>query len=431
MPHQLIIAAPSSNSGKTTVTIGLLRALVNRGLSVQPFKCGPDFIDTKFHTIAAQRPAINLDTFMMGPVHMQETFANYACAADVSVIEGVMGLFDGAERMKGSSAEIAALLNVPVVLVVNARAMAYSVAPLLYGFKNFDKRITVAGVIFNQVNTESHYQFLKEAAADAGVASLGYIPTNEAIRIPSRHLGLSTNAFQTDDAQRIADHLQKTVDLDTLLAISACNEIKPVTPPRVGPDKHFTIAVARDEAFSFIYHQNLESLQARGQVVFFSPLHDGRLPPADLLYLPGGYPELYAEQLSDNTDMRDALYTYCSAGGRVLAECGGMMYLGKTIADTEGRMFPMVSFLDLETSMAEAKLTLGYRKVQHGGHKFFGHEFHYSQPKETGVMSTIGSVVSARDQAVNLKIYRKGNVVASYMHFYWGGNAAFLDEIFS
>jgi len=168
-----------------------------------------------------------------------------------------------------------------------------------------------------------------------------------------------------------------------------------------------------------------------GTVVLFSPLHDHTLPPANLVYLPGGYPELYAGQLSANTTMRQALYSYCSKGGRVLAECGGMMYLGKSIADKEGRAFAMVDFLDLETSMEDAKLKLGYRRVEHNGRYFYGHEFHYSQPKEISAMNTIGTVVSARNLPVDLKVYRKQNVVASYMHFYWGGDASFIDAIFS
>lgn len=431
MAHHLLIAAPASHSGKTTVTIGLLRALADRGLTVQPFKCGPDFIDTKFHGVAAHRPSVNLDTFMMDATHVQDLYSRYSAVADVSVIEGVMGLFDGAERMKGSSAEIAELLGVPVVLVVNAKAMAYSVAPLLYGFKNFRPGVNLAGVIFNQVNTASHYSFLKDAATDAGVASLGYIPVNESIRIPSRHLGLSTNTFHTDDAQRIADHIAQTVDLDALLAIS--RRVTLPTPARqyTVDAAPLTIAVARDEAFNFIYQQNLEALERRGRLVFFSPLHDSKLPQADLVYLPGGYPELYAETLSANTGMLRAVQGYCSAGGRVLAECGGMMYLGKAIADAEGRHFAMVGFLDLETSMAVAKLTLGYRKVHHQGHTFYGHEFHYSVPRETGIMPTFGTAVSARNHVVDLKLYRKHNVVATYMHFYWGGDASFLDTIFS
>lgn len=431
MPYHFLVAAPSSHSGKTTVTLGLLRALANRGLRVQPFKCGPDFIDTKFLATAARQPAINLDTFMMGAGHVQALYDRYGSTADVAVTEGVMGLFDGAERMQGSTAEIAMLLHVPVILVVNARAMAYSVAPLLYGFKNFHAGVNVAGVIFNQVNTESHYAFLKDAAADAGVASLGYVPAAEALRIPSRHLGLTTTAFGTDDAQRIAEHLEKTVDLDSLLALGWREAT--ALPGRAGSagKKALTIAVARDEAFQFLYDENIAALGERGNVVFFSPLNDSVLPAADIVYLPGGYPELYAERLSANAPMREALYAYCDAGGRVLAECGGMMYLGKTIVDGEGRSFPVAGFLDLETSMANARLTLGYRRVHYRDRIFSGHEFHYSIARETGALNTIGSAVSARNHAVDLKLYRKKNVVASYMHFYWGNDTTFFDTLFS
>ncbi|SEW39317.1 hydrogenobyrinic acid a,c-diamide synthase (glutamine-hydrolysing) /cobyrinate a,c-diamide synthase [Chitinophaga sp. YR573] len=416
MKSRFLIAAPSSNSGKTTLTLGLLRLLHNRGLQVQPFKCGPDYIDTKHHTAAAVAQSINLDTFMMSHDHVQSLFHKYN--ADISIVEGVMGLFDGADRMKGSSAEIAILLDLPVILVINAKAMAYSVAPLLYGFKHFNPAVNIAGVIFNCVNTASHYQFLKEACEDIGVEPLGYVPVNENIKIPSRHLGL--NISEEYNYDNIADHISKTINVDRLLEITGTTTITPPTTtnrPQPGPLK---IAIAKDEAFNFTYYENIEILKQLGEVTFFSPIHDTTLPEADLLYLAGGYPELYLEVLSGNTQMREKILNYCNDGGRVIAECGGMMYLGESITDREGISYPMAGFLDITTSMEQAKLTLGYRTVTINNNILKGHEFHYSTYKEHHDLVKTGTVQNAKGINVNTPIYQQKNVTASYIHFYWG-----------
>jgi len=428
MKPQFLIAAPSSNSGKTTLTLGLLRWLHHQGLKVQPFKCGPDYIDTKHHSLAAHSPSINLDTFMMSEGHLRSVYAKYSEGADVVITEGVMGLFDGADRMKGSSAEIAMLLDLPVILVVNAKAMAYSVAPLIYGFMHFNPQLQIAGVIFNFVNTESHYQFLKDACEDIGVTPLGYVPASDDIRIPSRHLGLAISPDNDYDAiiERAAAHISKTVDLAQLLAITR----KPVPPAPVQtvspPSGTRRISVAMDEAFNFTYAENLAVLQSHGQVTTFSPLHDAQLPDTDLLYLAGGYPELFLEQLSTNLTMRASILEYCANGGKVIAECGGMMYLGETLADSTGKEYPMVGFLSLKTTMKDAKLSLGYREIEVGLNRFKGHEFHYSACTETAALPKLGKVFNARGMEVSTPVYRKDNVIASYIHLYWGENDGWL-----
>lgn len=418
---QFLIAAPSSHSGKTTLTLGLLRLLHNRGLTVQPFKCGPDYIDTTHHTTAAHRQSINLDTFMMSEPHVRMLYRHYSQQADVTITEGVMGLFDGAIKWEGGSAAIAMLLDIPVILVVNAKGMAYSVAPLLYGLKNFNPDVKVAGVIFNNVNTESHYQFLKEACEDVGVTPLGYIPVNDAINIPSRHLGLSLSA--TMDYDLIADHISKTVDIDMLLAITTKDTPVSITViPATGKKKK--IAVARDEAFNFIYAENIRRLQQLGTVTFFSPLRDTELPDADLIYLAGGYPELHLAALQNNSGMRTAIRAYCEWGGQVMAECGGMMYLGKGITDQAGNRHEMCGFLDIETTMQNARLTLGYRQVELEDDILRGHEFHYSHATENSPVNTTAEVLNARGMKVNTPIYKQQNVIASYIHFYWAEDTA-------
>jgi cobyrinic acid a,c-diamide synthase len=407
MKSRFLIAAPSSNSGKTTITLGLLRLLHNRGIHVQPFKCGPDYIDTKHHSLAAAANSINLDTFMMSAAHVQDLYARYS--GDADIIEGVMGLFDGADRMKGSSAEIAILLELPVILVINAKAMAYSVAPLLYGFKNFHPGVNIAGVIFNFVNTSSHYQFLKEACEDVGLTALGYVPVNDSLKIPSRHLGLVLPAENDYDA--IAEHISKTVDVDKLLEITAIQHTvaKPTVISQTGT---LRIAVAKDEAFNFTYYENIEVLKRMGTVTFFSPIHDTTLPEADLIYLAGGYPELHLQALASNINMKNAMLDYCNKGGKVLAECGGMMYLGQAIDHHE-----MVGFLDIKTSMENAKLSLGYRIVDD---VLKGHEFHYSTCTALSDIPQTGSICNAKGIKVDTPVYRQNNVLASYIHFYWG-----------
>jgi cobyrinic acid a,c-diamide synthase len=446
---QFLIAAPSSGSGKTTLTLGLLRALANRGLRVQPFKCGPDYIDTRHHSTAAgmtsgtplsgASPSINLDLFMASPEHVMTSYQQYANGADVAITEGVMGLFDGADRMQGSSAAIAELLNIPVVLVVNAKAMAYSVAPLLYGFKHFYEGINLVGAIFNNVGSESHYRFLADACADVGVEPLGYLPTNPRFAIPSRHLGLHISAETNYEQiiQTIADELPKTVDLDRLLAITQtpAPSPQPHTPsfqPLAPLHQPFVrISIARDEAFTFMYQQNLDILARFGRVTFFSPLHDSELPDTDFLYLPGGYPELYAQQLGENVALRTSIRDYCQGGGLAYAECGGLMYLSQSIEISDGKVWPMVGLLDITTSMLNAKLTLGYRAVDWNGLQLKGHEFHYSLGHEMSPQVSEASITSAKGVPVNTKIYRRQNTFASYVHLYWGDKPEFLRQLFA
>jgi cobyrinic acid a,c-diamide synthase len=418
---QFLIAAPSSGSGKTTITQGLLRYLRNKGLKVQPFKCGPDYLDTKHHAWAAGNVSINLDIFMSSPEHVEDIYSKYSSQSDVSVVEGVMGLFDGAKKMEGSSAQIAELLNIPIILVVNAKATAYSVAPLLYGFKNFYPGINIAGVIFNFVGSESHYQFLKDACEDVGVTPLGYVPKNEKLHLPSRHLGLQISDSSQYDSiiEDIAAHISQTVDIEKLLQIS----LTPIHEPKhckIRQRGKLKISVAKDEAFNFTYHENLSALEQLGEITFFSPLKDHELPVTDLLYLAGGYPELHLADLSSNTAMRNAINDYCSQGGRVLAECGGMMYLCESIIDSDSIEYPMVGFLEQKATMENMKLKLGYRKINIFNNVCFGHEFHYSTILNPVTKYSVGETYSARDQKLDTLLFRKQNTVASYIHFYWG-----------
>lgn len=433
MGKAFLIAAPWSNSGKTTITLGLLKLLKNKGYNVQPFKCGPDYIDTIHHSTAAGTPSVNLDSIMMSDTHLKEVFLTYTSKVDISIIEGVMGLFDGAVKDKGSSAEIAKKLDVPVILVVNAKSMAYTVAPILQGLKNFDKGVHIAGVIFNFVRTESHYAFLKEACDKVGLESLGYIPPNDAIAIPSRHLGLHIDTSFEDLIEKAAKHVDAHLDVNQLLEIgnkgvqpivtqeklrNMNNGLKPIDIE----ERIIKIAVAKDEAFTFTYLENLNYLKTLGEVVFFSPIHDNEAPKADIIYLAGGYPELYLEQLSKNTAMLQSIKKAAEKGIKILGECGGMMYLGKSIIDEKGTAFPMANIFNFSTTMEQKKLSLGYRKVIFNHEEIWGHEFHYSKVLNDKDETSVASIFTAREKEVTTKLYQYKNVLASYIHFYWANN---------
>jgi len=422
MKPQILIGAPTSGTGKTTFTLGLLRALKKRGLNVQPFKCGPDYIDTKYHSVAAGHPSVNLDLFMSSSSHVREIYSKYTDNSDVAVIEGVMGLFDGSVRMKSSSAEVAEIISSKVLLIVNAKAVAYSVAPLLYGFKNFYKNINVVGVVFNFVSSESHYSYLKDACEDVGIESLGYIPRNEGFEIPSRHLGLCIEDEECFDefADRVAVQLEKTIDISKILEIYSSEE-PAVLSDKIRGKGELRIAVAHDDAFNFIYHENIAALSRLGEIEYFSPMRDIRIPEnVDFVYLAGGYPEMYMNELSRNKSMHESIRDYCEGGGKLLAECGGMMYLCDNIFDMKGNKFPMVGIFNQDASMEKMKLHLGYRRIEIEGKEYKGHEFHYSQIANSSESNFIGKVFSARGVELDTKIYKYNSVIASYIHFYWG-----------
>ena len=421
MIPQCLVAAASSGSGKTTFTLGLLRALNRRGLTVQGFKCGPDYIDPKFHRLACGRESVNLDLFMMTPEHVQAVYARYSAGSDAAVLEGVMGLYDGYVRDQGSSAEVAATLGLPTILLIDARSSAFSVGAILYGMKHFRTTSEVVGVVFNRVASESHYRFLREAAEEAGVVPLGYLPKTQLLEVPSRHLGLSLEELSTLDAlpETVADLIEQHVQLDRLLEL--IQRPRPMLREEVPLPavEGMKIAVARDQAFNFIYAENLRRLSQLGELVYFSPLANEAVPASDLVYLPGGYPEFYLEQLAAADQTRLTLRAHVQRGGKVLAECGGMMYLCRELRDEQGQAYPMAGILELEATMEQMRLRLGYRKLQLGGQEWRGHEFHYSRIA-TGEEPTKGQQRSARDEEVPTLLYAKGNVRAGYTHLYFG-----------
>lgn len=401
--------------------MGLLRALKKRGLKVQPYKCGPDMIDNQPLSIAADLESVNLDTWMSSHTHVQHIYNKYGEQADVCITEGAGGLYDGYRRMMGSSAEMASLLNLPVILLINARNIGYSVAPLIYGFKHFYLGINIGGVIFNQVSSPNQYTYLREACSDAGVDCLGYLPTIEEAKLPSKHSApsLETRRLLNNIADQIADQLEKTVDINRML--NRCNRNFPCqyklpyssdTEMEVyTPFKKIRIAIAKDPAFCFTYRENINRLSKIGEIIHFSPLYGYELPEADLIYLPGGYPELYARQLHRRRKMMESLKEYAERGGKIYAESGGMVFLGRTLkAHDKGSAYPMSQILPIDfVTPSSPKLYSGYRKAEYADMQLKGYEFRYS-------------TISRDDTPNNLSLpfYRYKNVIASYTHWYWG-----------
>jgi len=438
----ILIAGTHSGVGKTTVALALMAALRQRGLSVQPFKVGPDFIDPGHHTAVCGRASRNLDTWMLSEDAVRSTFQRACADADVALIEGVMGLFDGRgpDDLRGSSADIARLLNVPVVLVVDASAMAASVAAIVKGFSAFDARVRVAGVICNRVAGPRHYDYLAPAIRRyTSVEPLGWLPRRPEWQIPERHLGLTT-AEECPVAGRweqLGQALGETVDVERLLALAppvghaACVPREQGTRAAYPTEKR--VAVARDAAFCFYYPENLELLTAAGGIIVpFSPLHDTALPPnTALLYLGGGYPELHAAQLAGNTALRADIRRYHQEGGTIYAECGGLMYCARESIDAAGQAWPMLDLLPARTVMQQRRAALGYVTLRTtrpsvlgpAGTTARGHEFHYSRLEPLGPLTYAGELHDERGSPRPDGIVA-GNLWAGYAHLHFGSQPA-------
>ena len=422
---RIIVAAPASGQGKTTAATGLMAALSRRGLKVQGFKAGPDYIDPAFHTAATGRVSRNLDTWMMGEDLVLECFERAARGADIAVIEGVMGLFDGysGKDDAGSAAHLARLLNAPVLLVVDGWAMARSAAALVHGFATFDPRVQVAGVLLNNLAGEGHYRYISEALEGSGVPPVGWLRRDPALAIPERHLGL-VPAHSGEYLDRLAAAISQGVDLEAVVRLASSAGSLRAPSQRVFPEvagERFTLAVARDEAFWFYYQDGLEMLAALGaEIVPFSPLHDTRPPTgAQAVYIGGGYPELHGAALAENQPMREWLG---AATVPIYAECGGLMYLTHAITDSEGRRFPMVGRLDCEARMQGKGLQLGYvtataqchHLLARAGEQVRGHEFHCSEL--TGASPAPAWQCQGTFGAPRPEGFTAARLLASYVH---------------
>ena len=437
MAATIVIAGVRSGVGKTTIATGIMGALTRRGKKVQPFKAGPDYIDPSYHAIACGVPSRNLDTWLCEHSTVLELFQRANTGKDVSVVEGVMGVFDGHSSLteEGSTAQLAKLLGAPVVLVADASKVARSVAAEILGFQKFDPELNVAGVILNGVGSDRHLEFCKpQIELTTGLPVLGYMPRKEEFIQPERHLGLvptveGTVARQWYDG--VINQVEETMDVDAILKL-AQTSVTPSAFPSVYPNEALSprarIAVAQDMAFNFYYQDSLDLLTAWGaDIIPFSPLEDEKLPAGSGgIYLGGGFPELFADQLSNNKPMHQSIRKAVAKGVPVYAECGGLMYLGKSLSDLEGATHSMVGVIPAASAMSETRLTLGYREVEscsdnpvlQTGQRARGHEFHWStlaqQPRSEE------SVYKVVDQDNRPDGFHTGNVWASYVHIHLG-----------
>ena len=437
MAATIVIAGVRSGVGKTTIATGVMGALTRRGNKVQPFKAGPDYIDPSYHQIACGVPSRNLDTWLCDHSTVLELFQRASAGCDVSVVEGVMGVFDGHSSLteEGSTAQLAKLLGAPVILIADAAKVARSVAAEILGFQKFDPDLNVAGVILNGVGSDRHLEFCKpQIAATTGLPVLGYLPRKEEFIQPERHLGLIPTVEGTVAPQwydGVINQVDAAMDDDAILQLAQ----RAKTPsasltvyPEVALPSRATIAVAQDIAFNFYYQDSLDLLTAWGaEIAPFSPLEDEKLPAgASGIYLGGGVPELFASHLSDNKPMHQSIMEAVASGVPVYAECGGLMYLGKSLSDLEGVTHHMVGVIPAESAMSQSRLTLGYREVEscsdnpvlQVGQRVRGHEFHWSTlAQQPGAEESVYKVI---DQENRPDGFRTRNVWASYVHIHLG-----------
>jgi cobyrinic acid a,c-diamide synthase len=446
LPPTLVIAGTNSGVGKTSLAVGLARALARRGLRVQTFKVGPDFLDPTYLTMASGRTCYNLDGWMTSREYVCRLFARATADADVALVEGVMGMFDGASAttLEGSTAEIALWLDAPVLLVVDAHGAARSLAATVKGFAEFEPAVRLAGVIANRGGSDRHRAWLAESLAAAAMPPLvGMIPNGSLPALPSRHLGLVT-ADQTnlaDVLDRLADTCEQHLDLSAIVDLAKQGSgvsgqgLEP-------PNPKIRLGIARDEAFHFYYPDNLEALaEAGAEWVPFSPIADARLP-ADLdgLYFGGGYPEVYAARLAANASMLADVRQFAASGRAIYAECGGLMYLGQSLAALDGVRHAMAGVLPIETAMLERLKSLSYVEVTlkkdslwgPAGATFRGHEFHYSEitkplSPDSG-WQTVYSVRHRSGEPAKPEGFQKGRILASYVHGHFASHPRLIEQ---
>jgi cobyrinic acid a,c-diamide synthase len=428
-----IISAPHSGAGKTTLTLGLLAALRRRGLAVRSAKAGPDYIDPAFHTAATGTLSVNLDSWAMPPHLLDALAVGTADGADIVVIEGVMGLFDGAAagspRRRGATADLAAHFGLPVVLVLDVARQAQSAAALVRGFATHDPDVRVAGVILNRVASERHRALVAGAIAALDIPVLGALPRDTALALPERHLGLVQAAEHADLAtliERLAETVARHIDIDGLVRCAGPFKPKSATDRPVAlPPPGQRVALARDQAFSFVYPHVIEAWRRAGaEILPFSPLADeAPAPDADSCWLPGGYPELHAEALAAARNFADGLRRFAE-NRPVHGECGGYMVLGQSLEDAAGRRHAMTGLLGHWTSFAKRKLHLGYRTARllsagvlgDAGTLIRGHEFHYATLMSAGGDDPFATIADADGKPLGTQGGRRGNVTGTFFH---------------
>lgn len=432
MVKGLIIAAPKSGTGKTIATLAIMKMLAERGIKVAPFKIGPDFIDTSHYEYVCGVPGRNLDSFMMEDTFLKWNIKRGVEGRDCLIIEGVMGLFDGyGDEARGSTAELAKKLKLPVILVVDAKGSSQSILPLIYGFISWDRNVMVHGVILNRINSTEHYNNLKNKIENMGIKCLGFIPNLKELSIGERHLGLRMGFERSSELDSGLKLVQKHLDVPKILSLieSSGMKLADVDLPKER-DYPLDIYIAKDRAFSFLYYEHIDLFKYYGlKIRYFSPLEDSDIGQPDLLYIPGGYPELYAEELSNNRILIENLNRLSQKGVHILAECGGLIYLSSSLVK-ENRTYNMVGIFPFKIKMDESLRNLGYVEVYVQkdnpvfveGDNFRGHRFHYSSIVDDNVGDIKKTYLLKRKD----KEYEEGftikNSIASYVHINFGSN---------
>ncbi|MFF2591416.1 cobyrinate a,c-diamide synthase [Peribacillus butanolivorans] len=442
--RRLVIAGTGSGVGKTTLTIGIMAALQKKGYTVQGFKCGPDYIDPTYHTAVTGRTSRNLDSWMFEHDIVREILNKASVGADISIIEGVMGFFDGKNPLSntGSTAEISMITESPVLLIVNCASMARSAAAIVKGFQAFSTGPNIIGVIANQVGSEGHYKIVKAAIEqECDVPVMGYMKRELDIDIPSRHLGLIP-AIERGELEPFFDKLahlvMETIDIEQLYLLAKTSTISSGNSEifQSSSKKDVCIAVAKDAAFNFYYQENLELLEAKGaNIKYFSPLKGDEVPlDADGLYLGGGFPEEFADELSRNEIAIKSIRNAIEKGLPTLAECGGFMFLSKSIETTSGEKYPMAGLIPGRIKMQKKLAALGYREITGTESNFLikdceqakGHEFHYSTFESDDVLphayEAKGRFGSKKEGCII------GNLVAGYTHFHFASNPKLVEN---
>lgn len=421
----VVIAAPQSGSGKTIVTLGLLRALKRKGVNIASAKSGPDYIDPKFHEAATNAPCINLDAWAMAPGAITSRALEQTPTGALLVIEGAMGLFDGSAAGQGSTADLAAQLELPVILVIDASRQAQSIAALVHGFDTLRSDIRLGGIILNKVGSARHERILRQSLQPSGVPVLGSLSNDNSLSLPSRHLGL-VQAGENADLQHFIDAAANKIDreLDVSALVASAGDLRgEKVEYRMLPPLGQRVAIAKDIAFSFIYPHILQDWVRQGcEFSYFSPLADESPDPScDAIYLPGGYPELWAGELAAATRFRDTMRDAAARNVRIYGECGGFMVLGDCLVDADGKRHSMLGLLPLETSFQHRARHLGYRKLKPLGNlpwqeTLSAHEFHYSTIAAEAVTGRLFETVDAEGTDLGDTGLRTANVFGSYAH---------------
>ena len=435
---RIVVAAVSSGGGKTTVVTGLLSALRQKGLKVQSYKVGPDYIDPGYHRLASGYPAHNLDSWLMPEDKLREIFIRTSKEADISVVEGVMGLYDGGRSGVSSTAEIAKLLDAPVVLVIDAKSMGASAAAIALGFREYDQQVKLAGVILNRLGSDTHRLMIEKAMQEIGIPVLGAIKRDDSLAMPERHLGLlpvEENQRELEAVEAIGRAVVSQTDLVSIIRLAdkaGEMELADDSNAVTEDDKIVTIAVARDDAFSFYYPESLRILEKSGaRIILFSPLKDKELPFCDGVILGGGFPEMFAEALRCNYTMLESIKNAAESGMPIYSECGGFMYLTHAMIDFDGIEHPMAGVLPCRVQMNKKLQMVGYVSAEMNtdtvlgpkGTRLHGHEFHFSSEiiPEKDCRDRAFTFTRMRNNAVYQAGYAWKNVLGSYLHLHFAG----------